>query len=144
MMNKEYGLHDYKMDFNKVVQQIRDSNKNYELIIGIQRGGLIPGVHLSHVLDVPFETLHWSSEHAPWQDLLEHKDKQILLVDDICDSGATLHEVLTHFSNFKMDTATLIYNNINKYGIIPTYYGWEINRNEVPQWFDFWWEKEIN
>ena len=146
-MNKEYGLYDYKMDFNKVVQQIRSSGKKYDLIMGIQRGGLIPGVHLSHVLGVPFNTLQWSNSGAKESanpHLICNKGKNILLVDDICDSGVTLHEVLFRYAEWNLDVATLIYNNINKYNITPTYYGWEINRNEVPQWFDFWWEKEIN
>ena len=40
-----------------------------------------------------------------------------------------------------MDTAVLIYNNINESKIKPNYYGRQINRKDVPEWFDFWWEK---
>ena len=34
-----------------------------ELIIGVARGGLVPAVMLSHYLDVPMQSLHWSTRH---------------------------------------------------------------------------------
>lgn len=145
MMNRPYNLHDYKMDFADLVKHIRKSGKQYDLIMGIQRGGLILGVHLSHVLGVPFEVLHWSNngvKESANPHLIWNKGKNILLVDDICDSGVTLKEILDHYRKWNLDTAVLVYNNINTHHIIPTYYGWEMNRNDVPQWFDFWWEQE--
>ena len=145
MMNRPYSLHDYKMDLAELIKYIRRSDKQYDLIVGIQRGGLIPGVHLSHTLGVPFEVLHWSNNGVKEKDnptLISNKGKNILLVDDICDSGVTLREILSHYAEWNLDTAVLIYNNINPHGVVPTYYGWEMNRNDVPQWFDFWWEQE--
>lgn len=145
MMNRPYSLYDYKMDFAEMVKYIRNSGKQYDLVIGVQRGGLIPGVHLSHVLGVPFDVLHWSNngvKESSNPSLITNKGKNILLVDDICDSGITLKEILTRYAEWNLDTAVLVYNNINPHHITPTYYGWEMNRNDVPQWFDFWWEQE--
>ena len=39
----------------------RISERNYKKIVGISRGGLIPGIILSHALDVPFEPLQWQT-----------------------------------------------------------------------------------
>lgn len=145
MMNRPYSLHDYKMDLAELLKYIRKSGKQYDLIMGIQRGGLIPGVHLSHALGVPFNVIQWSNngvKESANPHLICNKGKNILLVDDICDSGVTLKEILFRYAEWNLDTAVLIYNNINPHGVVPTYYGWEMNRNDVPQWFDFWWEQE--
>ena len=143
-MNVSYGWEEYRMDFEEIVRRIKESNKQYDRIIGIQRGGLITGVHLSNVLGVPFNVLQWSNsgvKEGANPHLICNKGKNILLVDDMIDSGVTMHEVLDRYAEWNLDTAVLIYNNINKHNITPTYFGWEINRNDVPEWFDFWWEK---
>ena len=65
-----------------------------DLIIGLTRGGLIPATILSHKFDVPMDTLrislrdHKSSEES-YKDY-SLPDKNILIVDDINDSGATI------------------------------------------------------
>lgn len=144
MQHMPYSMEQYKLDFAELLKQIKESAKQYDLVMGIQRGGLIPGVHLSHALGVPFNVIQWSNNGAKESansHLVCNKGKNILLVDDICDSGVTMHEILIGYNEWNLDTAVLIYNNINKYNITPTYHGWEMNRNDVPQWFDFWWEQ---
>lgn len=144
MENINYKWNDYQTDFNELVYKIKESGKKYDLIVAIHRGGLITGTHLSNVLDVRLGVLYWSQKAVrdrSNQHIIINRGKNILLVDDILDTGVTLHEILDAYKEFNLDTAVLIYNNINKYNITPTYFGWEINRNEVPQWFDFCWEK---
>jgi hypoxanthine-guanine phosphoribosyltransferase len=65
--------------------------------------------------------------------------KNVLLVDDIIDQGHTIKEIHDHY--WEMDTAVLIYNCVNRYSLVPTYAAWTINRQELPQWIDYWWEK---
>ncbi len=73
-----------------------------DLIIGPCRGAYIPGVMLSHYYDRPFGGFQWSTrDHAALdRETLEKllvPGKNILIVDDINDSGATLkgiHEVV--------------------------------------------------
>lgn len=142
--NIKYNWEEYQADFKELVYKIKDSGKKYERIVAIHRGGLILGTHLSNVLDVPLGVLLWSRKlvrDSSNQTIIMNRGKNILLVDDILDSGDTIHDVQQTYKEYNMDTAVLIYNNINKFNITPTYFGWEINRNDTPQWFDFWWEK---
>jgi hypoxanthine phosphoribosyltransferase len=56
---------------------IKASNIEISAIKGLQRGGLIPAVMLSHLLDIPMTEK-------------EIVSSSILIVDDICDTGNTL------------------------------------------------------
>ena len=68
-------------------------------IVGITRGGLMPAVELSHLMNIPMETVNYSSKDGNGDDknhanlLPDLKGDSILLVDDICDSGNTLQEL---------------------------------------------------
>lgn len=141
----KYNFDNYLRDVSTLYQNILKNGKTYDVIVGIQRGGLIPAVHLSNLLGIPMHTLQWSryTERRDYNDsTLLDKSKNILLVDDIIDDGNTIHEVYEHYG--KVDTAVLIYNCENKFNIVPDYAAWVINRSELPDWIDYWWEKEIN
>ena len=141
MKTIKYPYNEYKKDLNSLVKQIQKKKVKYDFVLGVERGGLILAVHLSHRLGIPLKTLSWSSQlkdgsMVTWFIL---RNKKILLVDDIVDSGKTFLEIFGKYWN--MDTAVLIYNNINESKIKPDYYGRMINRKDTPEWFDFWWEK---
>ena len=141
MKTIKYPYNEYKKDLNSLVKQIQKKNVKYDLVLGVERGGLIPAVHLSHRLQIPLKTLSWSSQLKDGSMLTWFilRNKKILLVDDIVDSGKTFLEIFGKY--WDMDTAVLIYNNINESKIKPDYYGRMINRKDTPEWFDFWWEK---
>jgi hypoxanthine phosphoribosyltransferase len=141
MKTIKYPYNEYKKDLNSLVKQIQKKNTKYDFVLGVERGGLIPAVHLSHRLGIPLKTLSWSSQLKDGSMLTWFilRNKKILLVDDIVDSGKTFLEIFGKYWN--MDTAVLIYNNINESKIKPDYYGRMINRKDTPEWFDFWWEK---
>lgn len=142
--NLKYSFESYHRDLTIVYNNIVNSGITYDIIIGVQRGGLIPAVHLSNLLDVPMQTLQWSRKgnmrESANPHLITSRDKNVLLVDDILDNGHTIHEI--HERYWKMDTAVLIYNTKNSFGIVPDYAGWVIDREEIPQWFDYWWETQ--
>lgn len=147
-MNKiNYTFDNYMNDFVEMVYNIEKSNIRYDLVIGVQRGGLIPAVHISNALNIPFANLNWSHSRGKVKDCnnphliaaLTSKQK-VLVVDDICDTGITLDEIIKTYPG--IHTAVLVYNNINVKNITPNYFGWEINRNDTPEWIDFWWEKK--
>lgn len=141
MKTIKYPYNEYKKDLNTLVKQIQKKNIKYDFVLGVERGGLIPAVHLSHRLGIPLKTLSWSSQLKDGSMLTWFilRNKKILLVDDIVDSGKTFLEIFGKY--WDMDTAVLIYNNINESKIKPDYYGRMINRKDTPEWFDFWWEK---
>ena len=37
----------------EIVNQIKQSNWNPDVVISVNRGGCVPGVYLSHILNVP-------------------------------------------------------------------------------------------
>lgn len=92
----------------ELARQITQSEWTPDYIVGINRGGIIPANLLSQYLGIPMKVLHVSlrdypsdTEHNTWMacDALGVTDdplasvglaKNILIVDDINDSGATL------------------------------------------------------
>lgn len=107
----------------------RLKNKKLRYISGIPRGGLIPAIMLSHKLGVtyiPFDEAKKFGRHD-----LRIKNEEILLVDDICDSGVTMKDYAPRFI-----TATLCMRYISE--TIPEYYGEKI---EDDRWLVFPWER---
>ena len=70
-----------------LAKQIAQSGYQIEYIFGLQRGGLIPAVLLSHKLGIPMTQNPYSAN--------------ILIVDDICDSGETFNEFLFEYPHSK-------------------------------------------
>ena len=115
------------------------------IILGINRGGCIPGVYLSHrlkkehaVIDVRLR------DHAakPNLSVLEREfafQKKILIIDDINDTGATFQYIIDNFGRHdRIKYAAVINNRPSPVKI--DYYGYEIDKNENPQWVVFPWE----
>lgn len=79
----------------ELARQIHISGWRPDIIIGIDRGGLPASIMLSHYLEVPHETVKVSlrdggvCESVMWAPSDAMEGRQILLVDDINDSGAT-------------------------------------------------------
>jgi hypoxanthine phosphoribosyltransferase len=137
----QYTFKEFDEDIHYLVKQVEQSNKSYDYIIGIKRGGLIPAVCLSHALNIPLHILEWSNrDSVKWE--LDNSamriGKRILLVDDICDSGETLIKIKEHYSHCHIDTAVLLFNEDQIH--IPTYYAHAFSRKEQPEFYDFWWE----
>ena len=67
-------------------------------MVGISRGGLIPGIMLSHYLDAGFEPLEWQTRDGEFQDKIKANGfnknlKGTIFVDDICDSALTIKQI---------------------------------------------------
>ena len=134
----------FNFDVANILNQIAESKKEYDYVVGIKRGGLIPAVCISHALGIPMYSLDWSNRDYPGnndsQRVLQSGSK-ILLVDDICDTGKTLIQIKDLYSFCDIDTAVLLYNEDQIH--IPNYYARKFSRKTEPDWIVFWWE-DIN
>lgn len=162
---------------HKIIRHMAQDAWRPDYIVGITRGGLVPAAMLSHYLDVPMHTLNisfgdsvgdtesnlWMAEDAfgyvswdktQWPALR----KKILIVDDINDSGRTLHYIKQDWPSgcFPDDPAwadiwhhsvrfAVMVDNLSSGFQDVDYCGTEINKQETPCWVVFpwenWWEQ---
>ena len=143
---KYYGKEDFINSLNKIVKQIKNSNWSPKVIFSINRGGCIPGIYLSHQLNLKHKVIDIQlrdSNRTPDLKIIKEKIKQfdnILLVDDINDSGKTLKIIYDLNNPPKIIlNATLIYNEESK--VKTHFYGKMIKRTEDKSWYVFPWEE---
>ena len=104
-----------------LAKQIIKSGHQIEYIFGLQRGGLIPAVMLSHKLSIPMT-----------QELTR---QNILVVDDICDSGKTFMDIIQK-NPFNLFASLHYKPHTSK--IIPDAYG---NEFYSDAWLVYPWEQ---
>ena len=85
---------------DELIRQIEISKIEVNEVFGLQRGGLIPAVMLSHKLEIPMTKGTISPD--------------TLIIDDICDSGVTLANYFEKHQDeysfpFELKTACLHY-----------------------------------
>ena len=147
-MNKYfYSYEEFSKDYKKLADTIVDTYE-VEAIVSIARGGMTLGHFLSEYLNIRdvFSINSISYDKMQKLDNIEvfnipnlTKYKNILLVDDISDSGDTLKTISTilkdRFKNLEIKTATIFYKVNSK--IEPDFYV----RKNSDKWIDFFWEK---
>ena len=87
-----------------LISLIEQSGIKFDYVAAVSRGGLIPGVTVSHHLGLPLVPIQWSTrDHSQqvhqsivMEDL--HAGSTVLLVDDINDSGRTFIELIDDWS----------------------------------------------
>jgi len=98
-------------------------------IAGVSRGGMLPAVILSHLLNLPLTPVSYSSKTGKGDDK-NHVNQlptidahNILIVDDICDSGNTLYELSNHYATTGsfVYTFALYYKSHKTPAIIPDF-----------------------
>jgi xanthine phosphoribosyltransferase len=176
---------EYQGLVGKISRDILISGWKPDYIVGIIRGGCLPAVMLSHYLDVPMHTLKvslrdhqdtesncWMAEDAlghiglehPFEDdpmklINEGLFKDILIVDDMNDSGATINWIMSDWEascfpgdpgwdevwNGNVKFAVLFDNLASKCKVSMDFVGEEVNKAENDIWIDFpyedWWTK---
>lgn len=99
----------YEMAY-RVSKQITDSAEKFDIIVGIARGGLSPARMICDFLNINILTSvqikHYKSggEEMKKVDIIDPVDldltgKNVLLVDDVNDSGETLKSAFEHISS---------------------------------------------
>lgn len=135
---------------NKLARQVTNDNFVPALVIGVLRGGVVPAVYLSHWFQSPMVAIEWSTRDNAVGKQIDQKifdtiskNKKVLLVDDICDSGLTLNEIVSEIKGkTKLDnirTAVLHYNS-GQTIFKPDYYHLEINKEKDDRWIVYSWE----
>ncbi len=126
----------YKVDWDEIralvfrlSHKIITNDLKFKNIYGLQRGGLIPAVMLSHQLGIPMV----KGDIGP----------DTLIVDDICDSGETLDNLVKKYQTlyafpFNLKTAVLHYKPHTSC-FEPTLYSEKWNKDV---WLIYPWEKE--
>jgi len=143
---KYFGKEDFINSLNKIIKQIKNSDWSPSVIFSINRGGCIPGIYLSHQLNLKHKVIDIQlrdNNRTPDLKIIKEKIKQfnnILLVDDINDSGKTLKIIYDLNNPSKIIyNATLIYNQESK--VKTHFYGKMIKRSEDKNWYVFPWEE---
>jgi len=72
------------------LQKIVHEAKLFKRVVGIERGGLILALMLSEVLDIPWGTYNPKMRSASLKSRPDGSLDDVLLIDDIQDSGKTL------------------------------------------------------
>jgi hypoxanthine phosphoribosyltransferase len=150
---------------NTIISEMNNDKFVPDYIIGITRGGLIPTVMISEYLNVPMYTLKISLRDDQYIETNETLisdaigtsgyKKNILIVDDINDSGNTLTCIKENWEKDRLASvmqplwnqiwgnnvkfAVLINNEPSKFKNID-YYGCIINKEKHPCWIVFPWE----
>ena len=143
-----------RRDVNTLCREILLDGFNPEVIVGLSRGGLTPGVMMSHWMQKPFKPVKASLRDFPeWEDYLPKKtDERVLIVDDICDSGETFDRIKSYIKGPRINQplelpvevrfATLWWNN--ECNVEPHYYVNEIAKDSSGTWIHFPWESWWN
>lgn len=117
--------------YDVLVTKLYDMVKNgkYDAVYGVPRGGLAVALHMSHNLNI--QLLYDI-------DLIAIRNKNILIVDDVCDSGKTLARLCDIFTEYNVKYTTATLHAKPRRIFEPDYYVKEVEDNV---WIEYPWEK---
>ena len=171
MVRKEYySVGKVKGLVLDLIKQISNDNWKPDYVVGINRGGLTPAVMISHFMNIPMFTLDIQlRDHtrAPESNTMMPLDalegKQILIVDDINDSGATFDwivkdwvsalspEAMFNAMPYLPDEQKVLWRRNVRFAVLTenlasdfhgvNYYVEEVNKIEDDVWIVFPWEQ---
>ena len=179
-MNKIIAIDNKQLQghVHDIIRQMLQADWRPHYVVGITRGGLVPAVMISQYLDVPMHTLGisfrdaelgpesnlWMAEDAfgyinkeerTNEDEVSdvHRRSNILIVDDINDSGRTLQwikddwqsgcmphsEAWNSVWHHNVKFACIVNNDASNFKEVDLC-GLTINKQEDPSWVEFPWE----
>jgi len=150
-MNKlYYSYNDLVSDCRIIAREMAHESYKPDVIIGPGRGAYPFGVMLSHYFEVPFEAFRWQTRDGKIEDsetlkhiLSKYTSKNILVVDDINDTGATFKWLWDNWNlsekEHSVKFATLTENTPSVFGQV-SYCVHEVNKTEEDVWLVYPWE----
>jgi hypoxanthine phosphoribosyltransferase len=160
---------EYQSYISKICVDISASEWMPDYIVGITRGGSFPAVLISQYFNRPCEMLkvslreHPSTECNAWmsEDAFgyEQPRKNILIVDDINDTGATINWIINDWQSSCLPNNNEwnnIWNHNVKFAVVANkedsgccvkmdYVGFNISKDDRDIWIEFpyenWWVK---
>lgn len=156
-MNKlHYDWQQIERWCNRIALDILKTDWRPDYVVGLTRGGLVPAVLLSHLLDVPMHTLRvhpgdGDTEMNCWMPEDAVEGKRILIVDDINDTGETLAWIRSDWESsvyqgdiggrwHQQIRVAVVINNLASSETVD-WCAMDINKAEDPSWIVFPWEK---
>ncbi|MCV6599763.1 MAG: phosphoribosyltransferase family protein [Alphaproteobacteria bacterium] len=129
-------------DYSKYIEKLNEEvNFNqFDVIVGVTRGGLIPAVHLSECNNKKMLTIYCSfrdfNDDKSYSKDLEKINQydNILLIDDIYDTGKTIKKIKSDLPNKKIKTYTMYTTDINEVDYYSVHKDFE-------DWIIFPWEQ---
>lgn len=113
---------------HNLISQLTESGEQFDVVLAIARGGLVPATYIAHALGVS-NIVSCKSIPPSFSE-----DTRVLIVDDIADSGTTLMQLTDSMVN-KYRVATIFKRFDTVYE--PDFYGQEIKHKN---WVTFPWE----
>ena len=118
----------------QLARQLREANFRIDVIVAIARGGYVPGRLLSDMLGIhdltSFKVEHYQGVYKQYEAYVKYplnadiNGRNVLLVDDVCDSGDTFTLGVEHIRHCgkvsEMRTAALHLKTVSTY--IPDFY----------------------
>lgn len=153
MADLDYTFEDFEEGVEQHYNNLLALGTQFDRVVGIARGGLFLATRLSYKLGIPMTPVAWSHrdtaerESNCWIPEDINDGQNILLVDDIIDSGETISSLLEDwdssiFEDLKRENITIACCYLNTaQDIMPDLWHKTIDRNTDDSWIKFWWEK---
>lgn len=119
-----------------IIQQMAQDNYKPDVVLGFARGGLVLANFISQFYNIPMVAIN---KDTPFTYRVDYDN--VLVADDINDTGNTLANFYSTYSNrFRsVKHAVIVNNTASPFEV--EYMGYSYNKIDEPDWVVFPWEQ---